>query len=206
MQRWEGGSSSICLHGVWGGVRKQRWQGELGTQTNRQKEWRESPSGCWRYCRGKTGRTGNHQRNCSIHTPGLGQTSRTPLEAGSKCFLTVIGVGLKEPQAWSISSRDLLNFFAHKPLSDGLWQLVQVKDQTHFRIRLKFTWQQMAIRLHTDRRESLPAVYWPFFILSTNWGYQGTVRNSTESGGWSSVIFCRVSPKSSRLCITPDNI
>lgn len=78
------------------------------------------------------------------------------------CLFTVIAlVGLKECQAWSISSRDLLDFFfffAHKHLIDELWQLVevQIKPQTHIRIRLKVTWQQMGIRLlHTDRRESL---------------------------------------------------
>lgn len=178
MQRWEGEAVAFVYmgRGVGGGVRKQRWQ-RVWSSNKHQKEWRESPSGCWRYCRGKTGRTGNHQRNCSIHTPGQDQTGRTPLETGSRthlmCFLTVtcIGLmGLKERQAWGISSRDLLS--------------VQVKPQTHIRIRLKFTWQQMAITMvHTDRRESLPAVYWPFFILSTHWGYQGTVRNSTESGG-----------------------
>lgn len=53
-------------------------------------------------------------------------------------------------------------FWAHKNLSDGLWQLVEVpvKPQTRIRIRVKFSSQQMAITLlHTDRRESLPAVY-----------------------------------------------
>lgn len=74
-------------------------------------------------------------------------------------------------QTWIISSRDGL----YKHLSDELWAAGGSSDQT------PNTHQNQA-----DTRESFPAVYWPSFTLSTHWGYQGTVRNSTnftESGG-----------------------
>lgn len=67
-------SSSVCL--LWGGgagVRKQRWrEGRFWPQTESEGMEGESLSGCWSYCGGRTGWTGNGQLklfNPHFHPP-----------------------------------------------------------------------------------------------------------------------------------------